>query len=194
MTAKTIDYVITLHQDHLSKTTKHWDSFVSHCIMKCFHCTGLPINNGNFIAPRLAMDKLDISAGQSNLKNAISNWGPASPLMIDSTGPSKMGYFQDRWSHVQWRNLLKGLATSLKRTFTDRQTSTPPLSPEKKKAKLLIRTALEKSLKGLMRFLKKCTPTEHHIQVQRAAEEENEQYEARGQVLDAEGWENTRGG
>src|SRR3984957_7485369 len=26
-----------------------------------------------------------------------------------SAGPSKMGYFQDSWSHVQWRNLLKGL-------------------------------------------------------------------------------------
>src|SRR3984957_10149043 len=26
-----------------------------------------------------------------------------------SAGPSKMGYFQDRWSHVQWRNLLKKL-------------------------------------------------------------------------------------
>src|ERR1700722_7297906 len=31
MTAKSVDYVITLHQDHLSKTTKHWDSFVSRC-------------------------------------------------------------------------------------------------------------------------------------------------------------------
>src|SRR6202040_3207151 len=31
MTAKTVDYVITLHQDHLPRTTKHWDSFVSHC-------------------------------------------------------------------------------------------------------------------------------------------------------------------
>ena len=31
MRTKTLDYVITLHQVHLSKTTKHWDSFVSHC-------------------------------------------------------------------------------------------------------------------------------------------------------------------
>ena len=28
---KTLAYVITPHQAHLSKTTKHWDSFVSHC-------------------------------------------------------------------------------------------------------------------------------------------------------------------
>jgi len=28
-----MDYVITLHQVHLFKTTKHWDSFVSHCIV-----------------------------------------------------------------------------------------------------------------------------------------------------------------
>jgi hypothetical protein len=64
--------------------------------------------------------------------------------------------------------------------------STPPASPEKKKVKSTIRTALEKSPKGLMRFLKKCTPVEHHIQVQRASEEENERYESREQVLDVE--------
>ena len=29
---RTIAYVITPHQVHLSQTTKHWDSFVSHCI------------------------------------------------------------------------------------------------------------------------------------------------------------------
>ena len=28
---RTLDYVITSHQALLSKTTKHWDSFVSHC-------------------------------------------------------------------------------------------------------------------------------------------------------------------
>ena len=28
---KTLAYVITPHQVHLSKMTKHWDSFVSHC-------------------------------------------------------------------------------------------------------------------------------------------------------------------
>ena len=28
---RTIAYVITPHQVHLSQTTKHWDSFVSHC-------------------------------------------------------------------------------------------------------------------------------------------------------------------
>ena len=30
---RTIAYVITLHQVHLSQMTKHWDSFVSHCMM-----------------------------------------------------------------------------------------------------------------------------------------------------------------
>ena len=29
---RTIDYVIISHQALLSKTTKHWDSFVSHCM------------------------------------------------------------------------------------------------------------------------------------------------------------------
>ena len=28
---RTIAYVITLHQVHLSQMTKHWDGFVSHC-------------------------------------------------------------------------------------------------------------------------------------------------------------------
>ena len=31
MSIKTLDYVIFLHQANLSKTTKHWDGFVSHC-------------------------------------------------------------------------------------------------------------------------------------------------------------------
>ena len=31
---RTIAYVITPHQVHLSQTTKHWDGFVSHCISK----------------------------------------------------------------------------------------------------------------------------------------------------------------
>ena len=31
MSTKTLDDVITSHQVHLFKTTKHWDSFVSHC-------------------------------------------------------------------------------------------------------------------------------------------------------------------
>ena len=34
MSIKTLDYVIFSHQANLSKTTKHWDSFVSHCICK----------------------------------------------------------------------------------------------------------------------------------------------------------------
>ena len=32
MSIRTLDYVIFSHQANLSKTTKHWDSFVSHCI------------------------------------------------------------------------------------------------------------------------------------------------------------------
>ena len=31
MSIRTLDYVIFLHQANLSKTTKHWDGFVSHC-------------------------------------------------------------------------------------------------------------------------------------------------------------------
>ena len=31
MSIKTLDYVIFSHQANLSKTTKHWDGFVSHC-------------------------------------------------------------------------------------------------------------------------------------------------------------------
>lgn len=82
--------------------------------------------------------------------------------------------------------VIAAAVTSSKRTFIERKTFTPPVSPVKKKAKSAIRTALEGSPKGLMKFLKKCTPTEHHIQVQRATEEENEQYESREQVLDVD--------
>ena len=32
MSIRTLDYVIFLHQANLSKTTKHWDGFVSHCM------------------------------------------------------------------------------------------------------------------------------------------------------------------
>ena len=32
MSIRTLDYVILLHQANLSKTTKHWDGFVSHCM------------------------------------------------------------------------------------------------------------------------------------------------------------------
>ena len=35
MSIKTLDYVIFSHQANLSKTTKHWDGFVSHCSMCC---------------------------------------------------------------------------------------------------------------------------------------------------------------
>lgn len=64
-------------------------------------------------------------------------------------------------------------AASIKRTFSERKTSTPLVSPEKKKVSAIC-TALERSPKGLMRFLKKCTPAEHDQQIQRTAEEENE--------------------
>ena len=33
MSIRTLDYVTFLHQANLSKTTKHWDGFVSHCIL-----------------------------------------------------------------------------------------------------------------------------------------------------------------
>jgi hypothetical protein len=75
-------------------------------------------------------------------------------------------------------------AASIKRTFSERKTSTPPVSPEKKKKKVsAIRTALERSPKGLMRFLKKCTPAEHDQEIQRTAEEENERYLEREERL-----------
>ena len=32
MSIRTLDYVIFSHQANLSKTTKHWDGFVSHCM------------------------------------------------------------------------------------------------------------------------------------------------------------------
>jgi hypothetical protein len=59
-------------------------------------------------------------------------------------------------------------ANTTKRTFSDRTTSTPPVSPKKKKSKVssAIRTALEQSPKGLLKFLKKCTPAEYKGQVQ----------------------------
>ena len=38
MSIRTLDYVIFSHQANLSKTTKHWDSFVSHCITNSLHC------------------------------------------------------------------------------------------------------------------------------------------------------------
>ena len=36
MSIKTLNYVIFSHQANLSKTTKHWDGFVSHCITICW--------------------------------------------------------------------------------------------------------------------------------------------------------------
>jgi len=51
------------------------------------------------------------------------------------------------------------------------------VSPEKKKQKSAICTALETLLKGLMKFLKKCTSAEYAEQVHRATEEENKWFE-----------------
>ena len=34
MSIRTLDYVIFSHQANLSKTTKHWDGFVSHCTLQ----------------------------------------------------------------------------------------------------------------------------------------------------------------
>jgi hypothetical protein len=68
------------------------------------------------------------------------------------------------------------LKASPKRTFAQRTTSTPPVSPKKKKSKIssAIRTALEQSLKGLLKFLKKCTPAERNEQLWQATEKEDE--------------------
>ena len=33
MSIRTLNYVIFSHQANLSKTTKHWDGFVSHCMV-----------------------------------------------------------------------------------------------------------------------------------------------------------------
>ena len=40
---KTQDYVISPYRVHLSKTTKHWDGFVSHCIALCSSVIALGI-------------------------------------------------------------------------------------------------------------------------------------------------------
>jgi hypothetical protein len=71
------------------------------------------------------------------------------------------------------------LKASWKRTSAERTTSTPPVSPKKKKSKIssAIRTALERSPKGLMKFLKKCTPAERNEQLRQATEEEDERWE-----------------
>ena len=46
MSIRTLDYVIFLHQANLSKTTKHWDGFVSHCInifLSLSHASSVPM-------------------------------------------------------------------------------------------------------------------------------------------------------
>ena len=42
LSIKTLDYVISPHHVYLSKTTKHWDSFVSHCKYGCEQWPRLP--------------------------------------------------------------------------------------------------------------------------------------------------------
>ena len=71
------------------------------------------------------------------------------------------------------------LKASWKWTSTKRTTSTLLVSPKKKKSKLLsaVHTALDQSLKGLLTFLKKCTPAEWNKLLQQATEEEDEQWE-----------------
>ena len=81
---------------------------------------------------------------------------------------------------------LSSTVAPIKRTFTERMGSSPPVSPEKKKKKKAsaIRNALQKSPKGLIKFFKKCTPTEHDEQVRRATEEENERYAGQEEQLE----------
>ena len=80
---------------------------------------------------------------------------------------------------------LSSTGAPIKRTFTERMGSSPPVSPEKKKKRAsAIRNALQKSPKGLIKFFKKCTPTEHDEQVRRATEEENERYAGQEEQLE----------
>jgi hypothetical protein len=73
-----------------------------------------------------------------------------------------------------YSSLFANVLSSKKRSFGERMTSMPPVSPERKKTRVsAIRTALGKSPKGLLRFLQKCTPAEYKEQVQRATGEEN---------------------
>jgi hypothetical protein len=83
-------------------------------------------------------------------------------------------------SNASARKFFGAEAATVKRTFAEIRTSTPPVSPEKKKKRVsAIRTALQESPKGLMKFLKKCTATERNDQLRRATEEENEQHQER---------------
>ena len=88
-----------------------------------------------------------------------------------------LGMMESPSSAINNFNIM-GAKKSAKRTFTNRMNSTLPVSLKKKKLKVssAICTALEHSPKGLLKFLKKCTPTECDEQVQRATEEENEQW------------------
>jgi hypothetical protein len=89
---------------------------------------------------------------------------------IPSPGPSRAPSVK----HM----LIEGTSAAIKRTFSSRMASTPPTSPKKKKKKIsVIRTALERSPKGLMKFLKQCGPAEYQEQMRRATEEEDERYQ-----------------
>jgi hypothetical protein len=74
--------------------------------------------------------------------------------------------------------LIEGTSAAIKRTFALRTTSMLPVSPQKKKSKVsAIHTALDHSLKSLMKFLKWCIPAGYKEQVERMSEEENERYQ-----------------
>ena len=57
MSIKTLDYVIFSHQANLSKTTKHWDGFVSHCKLSRIPCSSLARTQFLFCSQTLS-DKL----------------------------------------------------------------------------------------------------------------------------------------
>jgi hypothetical protein len=112
---------------------------------------------------------------------------PPSPVLCTKQLLPSLSVVNNKESAVSSRTstTIATAAASLKRSFTARRTSTPPVSP-KKKSKSAIRIALEKPSRGLLKFLEKCTPAEHHFQVQRATEDENEQYLQRRERIDIE--------
>jgi hypothetical protein len=67
----------------------------------------------------------------------------------------------------------------IKRTFSDRTTISPSISPKKKKPKVssAISIALEKPAHGLLNFFKRCSPEEYQAQMSRAHAEEKERWE-----------------
>ena len=71
---RTIAYVITLHQVHLSQMTKHWDGFVSTCIccyshipmfsIVNYHGPGLTEVVDEFITFEEILNNLNLSAAK----------------------------------------------------------------------------------------------------------------------------------